>query len=242
MELFPAIDISGGQAVRLRQGNYQKKQVYHNDPVSVARLFLAQGARNLHVVDLDGAKEGKAQNLQLLRAICEVKGLFVQIGGGIRDEESVETCLSLGAGRVILGTAAIADFSFLVAMIKKYGSRIAVSVDARDEHIATHGWQTVTKTDALTFCRKLRDAGVKTVIYTDISKDGELSGTNLAAYQKLRNLPELDIIASGGISFEQEIVALRDRRTYGAIIGKALYESRLSLPKILALADGKESS
>lgn len=240
MEIFPAIDISGGQVVRLKQGDYQKMQIYTSDPVGTAQGFLTQGARNLHVVDLDGAREGQTVNFSHIQAICEAGGLFVEVGGGIRDEKSIGQYLSLGAGRAILGTAAVLNFTFIEEMVKKYGDQIAVSVDARDGRMAVQGWLTATDVDSLSFCRKLCDAGVKTVIYTDIARDGELRGTNLEAYKALRQIPELDVIASGGISFEQEIIALRDMGIYGAVIGKALYENKFSLPGIIALADGKE--
>lgn len=240
MEIFPAIDISGGQVVRLKQGDYQKMQIYTSDPVGAAQGFLTQGARNLHVVDLDGAREGQTVNFSHIRAICEAGGLFVEVGGGIRDEKSIEQYLSSGAGRVILGTAAVRSFSFIEDMVKKYGDQIVVSVDARDGRMAVQGWLTATGVDSFSFCRQLYDAGVKNVIYTDIAKDGELRGTNLEAYKELRQIPELDIVASGGISYEHEIIALRDLGIYGAIVGKALYENKLSLPRIIPLADGKE--
>ena len=239
MEIFPAIDLSGGQVVRLRQGDYEDKQVYGNEPAFTALSFLSQGAKNLHVVDLDGAKAGEARNAEAIRALCALPGLFVQVGGGIRDEVRIMELLELGAGRVILGTVAIRNFTFVEEMVKKYGARIAVGVDARDGKVAVSGWLETTEVDSITFCHRLADAGVNTVIYTDISRDGELAGTNLAAYRALREI-KIDVVASGGISFEHELAALRDMGTYGAIIGKALYVKKLELTRCIALAQGKE--
>jgi len=240
MQIFPAIDLSGGQVVRLRQGDYEDMQVYATDPERVAMDFLEQGATNLHVVDLDGAKEGTAVNTGAIQALCGVEGLFVEVGGGIRDEARIEHYLALGAGRVILGTAAIRNFPFVEEMAKKHSSKIAVGVDARNGRVAVSGWLETTDVDSLQFCTKLRDAGVRTVIYTDIAKDGELTGTNLDAYRALREIEGLSIVASGGISFEHEIAALRDMGTYAAILGKALYVGKLSLSRAIAIAAGKE--
>lgn len=239
MEIFPAIDIRGGQVVRLRQGDYADMQVYSSDPVRTAEQFMAQGAVNLHVVDLDGAKEGDAVNFDVIRSIAKLRGLFVQVGGGIRDEARIEQYLSLGVGRVILGTVAVRNFSFVESMVRLYGDQIAVGVDAREGYVAVSGWLENTGLDSFTFCERLRDAGVATVIYTDIAKDGELSGTNLDAYRRLRELQGLNIIASGGISFEHELAALRDMGTYGAILGKALYVKKLDLARAILIAKGE---
>ncbi|NCB31461.1 MAG: 1-(5-phosphoribosyl)-5-[(5-phosphoribosylamino)methylideneamino]imidazole-4-carboxamide isomerase [Clostridia bacterium] len=240
MKIFPAIDLSGGQVVRLREGNYADMQVYGDAPLVAARSFMEQGASHLHVVDLDGAKEGEPRNADAIRLLCALPGLFVQVGGGIRNERRIAELLSLGAARVILGTAAVQNFPFVEEMVKKYGRHIAVGVDAREGKVAVSGWLKTTRTDAFAFCRKLANAGVKTVIYTDISRDGNLGGANLAAYQALKELP-LDIVASGGISFAQELMALRTMGTYGAIIGKALYEKKLNLTQCISLAEGRES-
>lgn len=239
MELFPAIDIRGGQVVRLRQGDYEDMQVYGNDPVRAAEQFIAQGAVNLHVVDLDGAKEGKAVNFDVIRAIAALPGLFVEVGGGIRDEARIEQYLELGVGRVILGTVAVRNFPFVETMVRLYGSKIAVGVDAREGYVAVSGWLENTGLDSFGFCERLRDAGVSAVIYTDIAKDGELGGTNLEAYRRLRELAGLNIIASGGISFEHELIALRDMGTYGAILGKALYVKKLELSRAIRIAKGE---
>ena len=236
MEIFPAIDLRGGQVVRLKEGDYNQMKVYSPDPLAAAQSFREKGAKNLHVVDLDGAKDGAPVNFSVIRSLAAESGLFLQVGGGIRDEARILAYLEAGVGRVILGTAAVKDPSFLRKMVSRYGEKIAVGVDAKDGRVAVAGWLEVTKLDSLDFCRQLADWGVKTVIYTDIAKDGRLEGTNLAAYQKLRQVRGLDVIASGGISFEEEIIALREMGNYGAILGKALYENKLELGRALGLA------
>ncbi|MDR1440769.1 MAG: 1-(5-phosphoribosyl)-5-[(5-phosphoribosylamino)methylideneamino]imidazole-4-carboxamide isomerase [Clostridiales bacterium] len=240
MEIFPAIDIQGGNVVRLTQGDYGHSKTYSDAPVEAAMEFLRLGASCLHVVDLDGARDGAAANLAAIRDICGISRLFVEVGGGIRDERSIERCLSLGAGRAILGTVAAKDFPFAERMAKKYGGRIAVGVDARDQKVAVSGWAEATEIDSFEFCERLNAAGVETVIYTDISRDGGLSGANLDAYRRLRGISPLHVVASGGISYESELKVLRDMGNYAAILGKALYENWLSLPRALAIAEGRE--
>lgn len=237
MELFPAIDIRGAKVVRLTKGDYDQMKVYRDDPTEVAAEFLAAGARNLHVVDLDGARAGTMANFDSIRALAATKGLFIEVGGGIRTLERIEQYLNLGVGRVILGTAAVRDFSFVEQAVRSFGDAVAVGVDAKDGMVAVSGWEEVTALEAFAFCEKVRDAGVKTVIYTDISKDGALSGTNLAAYERLAEIKGLDIVASGGITFEEEIRTLTKMGTYGAILGKALYEGKLDLKRALAIAE-----
>ncbi len=237
MEIFPAIDLKDGKAVRLFQGDYDRMTVFSDDPVAVARGFKAAGAKNLHLVDLDGAKDGRLVNFDTIKAIISDVDMFVETGGGIRDEERIRQYLELGVGRIILGTIAVKDFGFLREMVGKYGDKIAVGVDVKDGFIAINGWKEVTDINGMEFCRKLKDIGVKTVIYTDISKDGGLQGTNLAAYEKLSEIEGLDIIASGGISFKEEITALKQIGTYGAILGKAIYAGTLDLKEVIALAE-----
>lgn len=238
MELFPAIDLRDGKAVRLTKGDYDQMKVYDHNPLSVAQEFYQAGARNLHVVDLDGAREGKPCNRETIRGLAK-QGFFTEVGGGIRDEERITDYLECGAGRVILGTVAVRDFDFVCRMVKKYGERIAVGVDAKDGMVAVSGWKEVTQVSGFSFCERCRDAGVKTVIYTDISKDGMLQGANLPLYQKLNTIEGLDIVASGGVSFESDVKALQEMGTYGAIVGKALYENKLDLKTCLRLAKGE---
>lgn len=243
MEIFPAIDLLGGQVVRLHQGDYNRVTVYGSDPAAVARDFKNQGARNLHVVDLDGARDGDSRNYTVLREICRIEGLSVQTGGGIRTEERIEEYLALGVDRVILGTAAVRDMGFVRRMTARFGAHIAVGADARDGCVAISGWQETTAINALDFCQQLCEAGVQTVIYTDIATDGALAGTNLDAFAALRSAcPSLNIIASGGVSFARDITELQKIGVYGAIIGKALYENKLTLAQALALAAGKETA
>ena len=236
MKLFPAIDLYGGKAVRLYKGDYSQMTVYSDDPLSVASDFRAQGAEYLHVVDLEGAKTGETPNLELVGRIAAQSGLKVEIGGGIRSEVVIKKYLNAGVMRVILGTAAVTDAGFLADMVAKYGEKIAVGVDIKGDYVAIKGW---TETSALTcngFFSQLEKLGVKTVICTDISKDGVLKGTNLPLYKDLTARFKIDIIASGGVSSIADIVALREMKIYGAILGKALYTGSISLPEAIKTA------
>lgn len=236
MNIFPAIDLRNGQAVRLFRGDYDDMTVYSDDPVKVAESFKEKGAEYLHLVDLDGAKDGKLVNFNTIKTIVEQVDMFVEIGGGIRDEERIKQYLDLGAGRVILGTVAVKEPEFLCEMVTKYGEKIAVGVDVRDGYVAVNGWKEITDKKGMEFCRYLRDIGVRTVIYTDILRDGGLEGTNMKAYEQLKEIEGLDIVASGGISFEDEIVQLKDVVS-GAILGKAIYSGKLDLKRALSLAE-----
>lgn len=237
MKIFPAIDIKGGKAVRLFQGDYDQVTVYSENPVDVARDFQGRGAKNLHLVDLDGARDGALVNFKTIETIIKEVGLFVEVGGGIRDENRIVQYLDIGVGRVILGTVAIQKPTFLQEMVIKYGDRIAVSVDVKDGYVAINGWKEQTDIEGMAFCAKLRAIGVSTVIYTDISKDGALEGTNLDAYTSLAQIKGLNIIASGGVSFEHEIIALKAQGLYGAILGKAIYSGKLDLSKAIRLGE-----
>ena len=240
MFIYPAIDLRGGKAVRLTKGDYNQMNIYNEDPLSQAQSFYNDGAKFLHLVDLDGAKEGTPVNFETIKNIVSNTDMFVEVGGGIRTLKRVQEYIDLGVNRVIIGTAAITDFPFLLEALKIYGDKIAVGVDTKDGKISVNGWLETTDTDGVEFCRKLRDNGVKTVIYTDISKDGMLSGTNLEIYKKLNEIDGLNIIASGGISFEYEIETLNNMGIHGAILGKALYENKLSLKKAIEIA-GQEA-
>ncbi|MEG0156129.1 MAG: 1-(5-phosphoribosyl)-5-[(5-phosphoribosylamino)methylideneamino]imidazole-4-carboxamide isomerase [Anaerovoracaceae bacterium] len=235
MKIFPAIDLRNGKAVRLFQGDYDQETIYSDSPVSVAEGFKEAGASCLHLVDLDGAKDGTLVNFDSIKEIVSRVNLFVEVGGGIRDEERIRQYLDLGVSRVILGTIAIQDPEFLAAMVKKYGDKIAVGVDAKEGKVAINGWKEVTDMDSLEFCKHLAQIGVKTVIYTDISKDGGLTGTNLEVYAQLKEIEGLDIVASGGISFEEEIPKLAEMVS-AAILGKAIYSGKLSLKKCIELS------
>lgn len=233
MQIFPAIDLRGGQVVRLYQGDYDRETVYGRDPCAAARDFIAAGAEYLHVVDLDGARDGTAANFDSIAAIARQGGLYIEVGGGIRTEERIRQYLDLGVGRCILGTAAVKDFGFTVRMAQTYGEKIAVGVDARDGYVAVNGWRELSAERGVDFCRRLHDAGVRTVIYTDISRDGAEQGTNLALYRELSAIQGLNITASGGVSSLAELKELQAIGTRAAILGKALYTGRLDLRTVL---------
>ena len=233
MQIFPAIDLRGGQVVRLYQGDYDQETVYAADPCAVARDFLAAGARYLHVVDLDGARDGTLANFETIATLVRQGGLYIEVGGGIRTEERIRRYLDLGVGRCILGTIAVKDFAFTERMAHKYGARIAVGVDARDGFVAVSGGKELSAERGVDFCRRLRDAGVKTVIYTDISRDGAEQGTNLDLYRELAEIEGLDITASGGVSSIEELRELQTIGTKAAILGKAIYTGRLDLKTVM---------
>lgn len=235
MELFPAIDLKDNKIVRLSQGDYDKVKIYSEDVSEMAENFRRSGAKNLHIVDLDGAKEGTPLNQEAISKIIKVKELFFEIGGGIRDEKRIADYLELGIHRIILGTIATQKPEFVGEMVKKYGKAIAVGVDAKDEMVATHGWLENSGMESFEFCKQMVDLGVSTIIYTDISKDGMLSGCNLPAYEKLNTIPGLQVIASGGVSTLEELKTLREMGCHGAIVGKAIYEGKIDLAEALAL-------
>ena len=238
MELFPAIDLIGGCAVRLVKGDYAQKTVYSENPAEVAKSFAAAGAKYLHVVDLEGAKDGGTPNLETIKNIVEKGGLLVEVGGGIRSEEVIKIYLDAGVFRVILGTAAVQNPAFLEEMVQKYGEKIAVGVDIKDGMVAIKGWTEVSAESCFDFCEKLQKIGVKTIICTDISKDGLLSGTNLELYKELSEKFSVDIVASGGVTTLDDVKKLADMGMYGAILGKALYTGNIDLKAAVELTKG----
>ena len=238
MELFPAIDLIGGCAVRLVKGDYAQKTVYSDNPAEVAKSFAAAGAKYLHVVDLEGAKDGGTPNLETIKNIVENGGLLVEVGGGIRSEEVIQKYLDAGVFRVILGTAAVQNPAFLEDMVQKYGEKIAVGVDIKDGMVAIKGWTEVSAESCFDFCEKLQKIGVKTIICTDISKDGLLSGTNLELYKELSEKFSVDIVASGGVTTLDDVKKLADMGMYGAILGKALYTGNIDLKAAVELTKG----
>lgn len=233
MLIFPAIDIKDGNVVRLFQGDYDQMTVYSEDPVQVAKTFKSCGATHLHLVDLDGAKEGRLVNFDNIKKIIQEAGLFVQVGGGIRDMDRIKAYIDLGVRRVILGTAAVTQPEFLKEAIDAYGDKIAVGVDVKDHKVAINGWQNVTDIDSRDFLRALEKLGLSTVIYTDISKDGGLEGTNLKVYEELQRDYSFQIIASGGVTYMEEIQELKKMGVYGVILGKALYAGSLILKEVV---------
>ncbi|MDR0840640.1 MAG: 1-(5-phosphoribosyl)-5-[(5-phosphoribosylamino)methylideneamino]imidazole-4-carboxamide isomerase [Christensenellaceae bacterium] len=238
MHLFPAIDVYDGKAVRLKKGEYADMTVYSPDPPAVARSFCQAGAAYLHVVDLEGAKAGEPRNAAVICRILRESGLKAEVGGGIRTQSDIARYLDAGALRVILGTAALTEPSFLARMAAQYGDALAVGVDAREGRVAIRGWVETSDTDCFAFCRTLQGLGIRTVICTDISKDGLLGGANRALYAELSQAVSMDIIASGGVSTLEDIRALADMGLYGAIVGKALYTGDLKLQQALAAAAG----
>ena len=236
MYIYPAIDLYGGKAVRLFKGDYAQMTVYSDDPVSVAKDFAAAGARRIHLVDLEGAKIGRPANLDTIAKIVAETCLFAEVGGGIRDMETVESYFEVGVSRVILGTAAVKDPDFLKAALTKYGEKIAVGVDLKDGFVAIKGWTETSGLKAEEFFEKMQNLGVKTIICTDISRDGAMKGANRELYRELSAKFDIDLIASGGVSSMEDVTALAAMKLHGAIIGKAYYIGAVDLKQAVEAA------
>ncbi len=236
MNLFPAIDLYGGKAVRLYKGNYDEMTVYSDDPVSVAKQFEASGAKFIHLVDLEGAKTGETPNLDVISRIVKETSLFAEVGGGIRDMKTIEIYLHAGVSRVILGTAAVTKEGLVEEAVKRFGDAVAVGVDIRDGYVAIKGWTESSALRYADFLETLAEIGVKTVICTDISRDGAMKGANHTLYGEIsKAFPTIDFIASGGVSSLDDVKTLRDMNLYGAIIGKAYYTGAIDLAEALQL-------
>ncbi len=229
MLIFPAIDLYGGKAVRLYKGDYEQMTVYSDDPISVARDFEKKGAKWVHLVDLEGAKNGTTPNIETVSKIAHETSLFCEIGGGIRNMETVEKYFNAGVSRVILGTAAVTDEEFLRTAVAKFGEKIAVGVDIKDSMVAIKGWIEKSEYDAFDFCEKMQKIGVKTIICTDISKDGAMKGANHALYREMSEKFDMQLVASGGVSSMEDVEKLAALGIYGAIIGKAYYTGAIDL-------------
>jgi len=236
MTIYPAIDLYEGKAVRLARGDYSKMTVYSDDPASVARGFRKAGASAVHIVDLEGARDGKPVNFGVIEDIIEKSGLEAQVGGGIRDLETIDSYLRMGVKRVILGTAAISSPGFLKDAINRYNGAIAVSADVKDGLVAIKGWTELSETGIIDFCKSTEELGVRTLICTDISRDGLLGGANAGFYKALRGTTEMYLIASGGVTALEEIMVLSNLGIDGAILGKALYEGRIDLAEAVKTA------
>ena len=240
MVILPAIDLMGGQCVRLRQGRADQRTVYNDDPVAQARAFKEAGAEHLHVVDLDGAFSGKPAHADLIARIIRECGLSVEVGGGLRTDEAVEAVLAVGVARAIIGTRALEDEAALGRWVAKHGERIAVGIDARDGFVQTKGWVETSAVRATDLARRMAALGVRTIIYTDTATDGMLGGPNLTALAELADaVPLVNVIASGGVSAAEHVASIRALgrpNLWGAIIGKALYEGAVTLPQLLAAA------
>ena len=236
MILFPAIDLYDGKAVRLYKGDYAQMTVYSEHPEDVARDFVACGASHIHIVDLEGARDGTTPNIESVCAIKAASGAFCEIGGGVRSMETVARYVEAGLDRVILGTAAVTDRAFLREAVGTYGEKIAVGVDLRDGFVAVKGWTETTALTADAFCAEMQELGVKTLICTDISRDGAMRGANLALYRDLTAKFDLQITASGGVSSLEDVRRLREMGLYGAIVGKAYYTGALDLKEAFEAA------
>lgn len=238
MKIFPAIDLFGGQAVRLYQGDYNQMTVYDPDPLNTVRKFEAAGAKHLHLVDLEGAKTGQTTNLPTIQRLASQTGLFLEVGGGIRNMDTIRRYLDAGASRVILGTAAVTDPDFTAQAVAQYGEKIAVGADLKDGKVAIKGWLETSQDTWEVFFERMQALGVKTIICTDISRDGAMGGTNLDLYRLLADRYAMAIIASGGVSSLEDIRALKAAGAAGAIIGKAYYTGAIDLAQAIALGEG----
>ncbi len=236
MILFPAIDIKDGKCVRLRQGDFNQVEVFGQDPLQMAQKWQSQGAQYLHIVDLDGAKQGKGINRQVIKKIVQTLTIPVQLGGGIRSMEDVEILLSAGISRVILGTGALEDENFVEEALLRYEERIVVSLDAKDGYVALSGWTKVSDCKASDLAQKLYQKGLQTIVYTDIAKDGMMIGPNFAELAAMQKVFNGQIIASGGVTTVDDVKKLARMNLYGAIIGKALYVGTIDLPAALRIS------
>lgn len=235
MQLYPAIDMKGGKCVRLTQGLFDNMKVYSDTPADMAKLWVSQGATFLHIVDLDGALAGHSVNEEAIREIVKSVNVPIQLGGGIRSAEAVKNMLALGITRCIIGTRAVEQPEFIRDLVQEFGAdRIVVGVDAKDGMVAVEGWEKTSSLTAVDLCEKMKVYGVKHIVYTDISRDGTLTGPNVSYTKMLTDKTGLDVIASGGMSCMEDLQNLYDSGIRGAIIGKALYENRISLPNALA--------
>jgi len=237
MFIFPAIDLYEGKAVRLLRGEYDKMTVYSENPIEIAYEFESLGASHIHMVDLQGARDGGTPNIDIVRQVAENTGLFVEIGGGIRSMEVIDAYIGAGIDRVILGTAAVQDKVFVKAAVDKYGEKIAVGADIKDGCVAIKGWTEKSQYTCFEFCKEMQNLGVKTLICTDISKDGAMQGTNRELYKELSEKFNMQIVASGGVSTIDDVKALAEMNLYGAIIGKAYYTKAISLKEAIEVAE-----
>jgi phosphoribosylformimino-5-aminoimidazole carboxamide ribotide isomerase len=238
--IFPAIDLRGGQCVRLRQGDYNQETVFGSDPSEAARRWVGQGATYLHLVDLDGAREGRPVNGPSVRAVVEASGVPCQLGGGLRDEAHVTEALGWGVARVILGTRALKDPSWLESLCRRYPGQVVLGIDARDGMVATEGWLEVSRKPALDFARQCGEWPLAALVYTDISRDGMLEGPNLDALAEMARAVPIPVIASGGVTTGDDVRRLARLGLAGCIIGRALYEGRLDLHEAIAVAGSQE--
>lgn len=233
MIIFPAIDIKDGRCVRLTQGRFDQVSIYNDNPAEVARLWESMGAQYIHLVDLDGAKDGSPASRDMVKSVIDAVDIPVQVGGGIRSLERADQLIELGARRIILGTAAVNDRELTQAVAERYPGRTAVSVDAVNGMAAVNGWAKVSDTDVLDICTFMQEIGINTLIYTDILMDGMLKGPNFGEYERLMRETSLDIIASGGVTTKEDVTRLAQMGIYGAIVGKALYDEKIDIKEAI---------
>jgi phosphoribosylformimino-5-aminoimidazole carboxamide ribotide isomerase len=236
MQIWPAIDLRGGKCVRLQQGDYDRETVFGEDPAGIARHWVAQGAECLHLVDLDGARDGRPGNLPAIEAILAAVDVPCELGGGIRDDSTIAQLLELGLSRLVLGTKALKEPSWFGRMCRRFPHRLALGIDARGGRVATEGWLETSDTSAVELARQIAGEPIAALIYTDIATDGMLAGPNLAAMAEMAAAVELPVLASGGVTTARDVVELSRTGVAGCIIGRALYEGRLGLPEALAAA------
>jgi phosphoribosylformimino-5-aminoimidazole carboxamide ribotide isomerase len=236
MQIWPAIDLRGGKCVRLRQGDYARETVFGDDPAAMARQFVDQGAEYLHLVDLDGAKTGKPENLAAVRAILAAVSIPCELGGGVRDESTIEALLEIGLARVVIGTRALREPDWFRTVCRKYPNKLAIGIDARDGRVATHGWLETSETLAVDLARQFEGEPIASLIYTDIATDGMLAGPNVEAMREMREAVTLPVIASGGVTTGEDVANLAAAGVAGCIVGRALYEGTLTLAGALQAA------
>ena len=235
MIIFPAIDLLNEKCVRLTQGDYNQVEVFNSDPVAQAKIFESQGAKFLHMVDLDGAKDAELVNADLIADVAKASGLSVEVGGGIRDMKAVEYYLSRGINRVILGSAAVKNQQLVIDAVKEYGERIVVGIDAKDGMVRAEGWIDNSEINYIELAKRMEDVGVKTIVFTDIDQDGTLAGPNLKQLDDLAHEVSCNIIASGGVAVLKDIINLVELDVYGAICGKAIYTGNLDLKQAIEI-------
>jgi len=244
MLIIPAVDIRGGRCVRLTQGRFDREQVFSNDPVEMALNWQEKGTKRLHVVDLDGAVQGKPQNLKVIEKIVNTVNIPVQLGGGIRDIDTIDKCISIGIDRVIMGTSAVFNREIVKKAVSLYPDRVIVGIDAKDGRVAVKGWLEISEQKSVDLIKEIEQFGIKRIIYTDITKDGMMTGPNLAALEEILENTGMKVIASGGISSIGDLIALKKMEAKGlegAIIGKALYLGKIDLKAALEIMEGEDS-
>ena len=236
MEIWPAIDLRGGKCVRLQQGDYQRETVFGEDPAAMARQWVEQGARRLHLVDLDGARSGEPANLASVRAIVAAADVPCELGGGVRSEESIRRWFDLGLARLVIGTLALRQPEWFRAMVGRFPGRLVLGIDARDGRVAAQGWTETSEVEAIDLARQFAAEPIAAIVYTDIATDGMMSGPNIAAMAAMQAAVDVPVVASGGVTTVEDVAALKGAGAAGCIIGRALYEGRLKLPQALAAA------